>query len=35
MKMEQAVCSEMLAYKIQAPGNNPKEKKNILSCFSI
>jgi hypothetical protein len=25
MKMEQAECSETLAYKIQAPGNCPEE----------
>jgi hypothetical protein len=25
MKMEQTGCSEMLAYKIQAPGNCPEE----------
>jgi len=25
MKMEQTECSEMLAYKIQMPGNYPKE----------
>jgi hypothetical protein len=27
MKMEQAECSEMLAYKIQTPGNYPEENK--------
>jgi hypothetical protein len=26
MKMEQTVCSEMSAYKIQTPGNHPKER---------
>jgi len=26
MKMEQTVCSEMLAHKIQMPGNHPKER---------
>jgi len=26
MKMEQAECSETSAYKIQTPGNYPKEK---------
>jgi len=25
MKMEQTECSEMSAYKIQTPGNHPKE----------
>jgi len=25
MKMEQTVCSETSAYKIQTPGNYPKE----------
>jgi len=25
MKMEQTVCSETSAYKIQRPGNHPKE----------
>jgi len=25
MKMEQTECSEKSAYKIQTPGNNPKE----------
>jgi len=25
MKMEQAECSEMLAYKMQTPGNYPEE----------
>jgi hypothetical protein len=25
MKMEQTVCSETLAYKIQMPGNYPEE----------
>jgi hypothetical protein len=25
MKMEQTECSEMLAHKIQTPGNYPKE----------
>jgi hypothetical protein len=25
MKMEQAECSETLAYKIQTPGNRPEE----------
>jgi len=25
MKMEQTECSEMSAYKIQMPGNHPKE----------
>jgi hypothetical protein len=27
MKMEQAECSETLAYKIQTPGNYPEECK--------
>jgi hypothetical protein len=26
MKMEQIECSEMSAYKIQTPGNHPKER---------
>jgi len=26
MKMEQTQCSEMLAHKIQRPGNHPKER---------
>jgi len=26
MKMEQTVCSEMSAHKIQTPGNHPKER---------
>jgi len=26
MKMEQTVCSEMLAHKIQMPGNHPQER---------
>jgi len=32
MKMEQIVCSKMLAYKIQMPGNYPKEsiQQNIM-----
>jgi hypothetical protein len=25
MKMEQAECSETLAFKLQKPGNNPEE----------
>jgi hypothetical protein len=25
MKMEQTQCSETLAFKLQAPGNNPEE----------
>jgi hypothetical protein len=25
MKMEQTECSEMLAFKLQTPGNNPEE----------
>jgi hypothetical protein len=25
MKMEQTVCSETLAFKLQTPGNNPEE----------
>jgi hypothetical protein len=31
MKMEKAVCSETSAYKIQTPGNYPKEITQILS----
>jgi len=30
MKMEQTVCSEMLAYKIQTPGNYPEESTQYL-----
>jgi len=32
MKMEQTVCSETLAYKIQTPGNYPEEiiPQNII-----
>jgi hypothetical protein len=26
MKIDQTECSEMLAHKIQAPGNHPKER---------
>jgi len=38
MKMEQTECSETSAYKIQTPGNNPKEsiqQGNIYFSFSI
>jgi hypothetical protein len=31
--MEQTVCSEMLAYKIQTPGNYPEESIQGLICF--
>jgi hypothetical protein len=27
MKMEETECSETLAFKLQTPGNNPKESK--------
>jgi hypothetical protein len=27
MKMEQTVCSETLAFKLQTPGNHPEESK--------
>ena len=30
MKMEQTECSEMLAYKIQMPGNYPEESKQVV-----
>jgi len=30
MKMEQTVCSEMLAYKIQTPGNYPEENIQLF-----
>ena len=33
MKMEQTECSEMLAYKIQAPGNYPEESIQHLFYF--
>ena len=29
MKMEQTECSEMLAHKIQMPGNNPEESIHL------
>jgi len=31
--MEQTVCSEMLAYKIQTPGNYPEESIRRLDCL--
>jgi len=34
MKMEQTECSEMSAYKIQTPGNYPKESIQANSRFS-
>jgi hypothetical protein len=34
MKMEQTEFSEMLAYKIQMPGNYPEEAYNIFQYFS-
>ena len=34
MKMEQKKCSETLSYKIQTPGNYPKEKHTISLTFS-
>ena len=35
VKMEQTECSEMLAYKIQTPGNYPRRKHatSVKSCF--
>jgi hypothetical protein len=30
MKMEQTECSEMSAYKLQMPGNYPKEAYSVL-----
>jgi len=33
MKMEQAECSETSAYKMQMPGNYPKESIQNLPCF--
>ena len=35
MKMELADCSETSAYKIQTPGNHPKERINLPSVFGI
>jgi hypothetical protein len=35
MKMEQTVCSETLAFKLQMPGNNPEEStRHPTSCFA-
>ena len=33
MKMEQTECSETSAYKIQSPGNYPKENMQFLKIF--
>jgi hypothetical protein len=35
MKMEQTECSEMLAYKIQTPGNYPEEniQQSVLFMY--
>ena len=33
MKMEQTECSEMFAYKIQAPGNYPEYILLFVCCF--
>jgi len=44
MKMEQTECSEMLAHKIQTPGNHPKESiqrnktplvKLLSKCYNV
>ena len=35
MKMEQTECSEMSAYKIQTPGNHPKESIQHTCFFCI
>jgi len=35
MKMEQTVCSEMSAYKIQTPGNYPEESIQHLIPVSL
>jgi len=32
MKMEQTVCSETSAYKIQMPGNYPEESIQLKTC---
>ena len=35
MKMEQSVCSEMSAHKIQKPGNHAKERIKNGNYFTI
>jgi hypothetical protein len=35
MKMEQAECSETLAFKLQTPGNNPKENIRHFRTGSV
>jgi len=35
MKMEQTECSETSAYKIQTPGNYPKERQHSVTTFEI
>jgi hypothetical protein len=35
MKMEQIVCSETSAYKIQTPGNYPEENIQQLNMFRV
>jgi len=35
MKMEQTECSEMLAYKIQVPGNYPEESIKQITIVLI
>jgi len=35
MKIEQAECSETLAYKIQTPGNYPEESTQVINCLSM
>ena len=34
MKIEQTECSETSAYKLQKPGNYPKESIQLYSCYS-
>jgi len=35
MKMEQTVCSETSAYKIQTPGNHSKKTHNIQDTAKV
>jgi len=34
MKIEQTECSETLAYKIQTPGNHPKENIQLINYIA-
>ena len=34
MKMEQTECSETSAYKIETPGNYPKENTRYVDCLT-